>query len=74
MSANLQNVQDAIYDFTTKKYRLIRQSTSAHSIDKSTVAHQLHGRIPRVQSHSSLMRMTPAQEEILVKWLEDLQP
>jgi Tc5 transposase DNA-binding domain len=73
MSANLQNVQNALYDFTIKKYRSIRQSTSAHGIDKSTVAHRLHGRIPRAQSHSSLMRVTPAQEEVLVKWLEDLQ-
>ena len=73
MSANLQDVQDALQDFTTKKYRSIRQSTSAHGIGKSTVAHRLHGRIPRAQSHSSLMRVTPAQEEVLVKWLEDLQ-
>ena len=27
----------------------------------------------RAQSHSSLMRITPPQEEGLVKWLEDLQ-
>jgi hypothetical protein len=73
MSANLQNVQDALHDVVTKKYRSIRKSTSAHDIGKSTVAFRLHGRIPRAQSHSSLMRVTPAQEEVLVKWLEDLQ-
>src|SRR2546423_1286590 len=72
MSANLQNVQDALHDFVTKKYRSIRQSTSAHGIGKSTVARRLHGRKPRAESHSSLMRVTPAQE-VLVKWLKDLQ-
>jgi Tc5 transposase DNA-binding domain len=74
MSTNLQKVQDVLHDFERKKYRSIRQSTSAHGIGKSTLAHRLHGRKPRAQSHSSLMRVTPAQEEVLVKWLEDLQP
>jgi hypothetical protein len=60
MSANLQKVQNALHDLQKKKYRSVRQATSAHGIGKSTVAHRLHGRKPRAQSHSSLMRVTPA--------------
>jgi hypothetical protein len=34
--------------------------------------HRLNGRKPRAQSYSSLRRLAPEQE-VLVKWIEDLQ-
>ena len=73
MSANLQGVQHALQDLKQKKYRSIRQAARAHNINKSTVAHRLQGRVPRAQSYSSQRRLTPAQETLLVHWLEDLQ-
>ena len=73
MSINLQQVQNALQDVRGKKYRSIRQSTLAHDVGKSTVAHRINGRKPRAQSYSSLRRLTPEQEEVIIKWLEDLQ-
>ena len=73
MSANIQKVQNALRDIRGKKYRSIRQSTLAHDVGKSIVAHRINSRKPRAQSYSSLRRLTPEQEEVIVKWLEDLQ-
>jgi hypothetical protein len=72
MSANLQKVQNALQDLN-KKIRSIRQAARVHNIGKSTVAHRVQGRKLRALSHSSQQRLNPAQEIILIHWLEDLQ-
>ena len=73
MSANIQKVQKALQDLKEKKYRSIRQAALAHDVGKSTITYRLHGRKSRAQSSSSLRRLTPEQEEVLVKWVEDHQ-
>jgi hypothetical protein len=73
MSANIQKVQNALQDVRGKRYRSIRQSALANDIGKSTIAHRINGRKPGAESYSSLRRLTPQQEEVIIKWLEDLQ-
>ena len=67
MSANIQKVQKALKDLKKQKYRSIRQAALAHDIGKSTITYRLQGRKPRAQSYSSLKRLIPKQEEVLIK-------
>jgi response regulator RpfG family c-di-GMP phosphodiesterase len=67
MSANIQKVQKALQDLKENKYRSIRQAALVHDVGKSTIAYRLHGRKSRAQSFSSSRRLTPKQEEVLVK-------
>ena len=73
MSTNLHKIDNALQDLQDKRYKSIRQAARAHDIDKSSLAHRLRGRKPRALTFSSQQRLTPAQEIVLVHWIEDLQ-
>ncbi|KAJ7454370.1 hypothetical protein B0H11DRAFT_1622327, partial [Mycena galericulata] len=57
----------AIADVQSGKYSG-RTAAKLHSVSSSTLNDRLHGVKTRSESHSDQLRLTPAQENVLVDW------
>ena len=64
---NEELIQAAIRAFQEGREPSIRAAASAHGVSHSTVAHRLRGRNSNRESHAKQQRLSPIQEEQLVR-------
>ena len=68
-----QNVQLAVASKEQKKFRSLRQSASFYNVPKSTTTYRANGRVPRHKVNHAQRRLTIEEEEVVVKWIKNLQ-
>jgi hypothetical protein len=73
MSDQEENVQRAINDLDSKRFRSIRQSELYNRVPRATVAHRIGGRKARAQKELKSQRFTNQEERSIVQWTSDLQ-
>ena len=73
MSNKEEDIQNALTDLSTKRFRSIRQSAAFHNVKKSTLAHRARGRPARTTIDPNSQRLSSTQEQVLVQWIQDLQ-
>jgi hypothetical protein len=67
-----RKVQAAIDAFQRHEYRSIRAAAVAHGADRTTVGRRLRGGNTRSQGKENQRRLSPAQEDLLIRWIIDL--
>jgi hypothetical protein len=65
------DIQAAIRDLDSGVFTSQRQAAKAYNIPRSSLRHRLDGRQPAAIAHHQEQRLTPEQEEFLVKWILD---
>jgi hypothetical protein len=73
MSNKEEDIQKALIDLRTKRFRSIRQSAAFHNVSKSTLAHRARGRLARTTIDPNSQRLSSTQENVLLQWIQDLQ-
>jgi hypothetical protein len=68
-----EKIQQALEDVESKKFSSYAQAAAFYSIPYSTLTARARGRPDGKQQHFSQQRLHPAQEELLLCWLRDLQ-
>ena len=65
-----EKVAAALADLNVGKYNSNRAAARAYGISQSTFNARVNGRQSITESHHPYQRLSPAQEETLVKWIE----
>ena len=66
-------LQNAVVCSQLGVYSSLRQTALATGVARSTLGHRLAGRPSRAQTHLRSSRLTAEQEEVLTRFIEDLQ-
>ena len=67
-----ENVQNAINDIQTGRFRSIQQAADYNEVPSSTVAHRLRGRRSAANRQLTSQRFTNEEEKALKQWINDL--
>jgi hypothetical protein len=68
-----QKIQLALKDFNSGVYKTLRQAAAAHRVSKSTLTDRYNGKPTRRQARVRQQLLSPQQEELLCKWILDLE-
>ena len=73
MADHEEDVQKAIQDVSTRRFRSIRQSAAFNGVSKATVAHRVQGRKAKASRELKSQRFTNQEEKSIIQWINDLQ-
>ena len=73
MSDQEENVQKAINDLDSKRFRSIRQSALYNGVPRATVAHRIGGRKAKAKKELKMQRFTNQEERCIIQWINNLQ-
>src|SRR5947207_12054407 len=62
----------AIAAIKTKKFSSAEAAAKHFNVPASTLRHRVKGRVSRQESRTGLQKLTPSQEEELVRWITQL--
>jgi hypothetical protein len=74
MASNHESrLQQAIQDYETRRYPTIRSAAAANDVDRKTLGRRLQGGVSRAIAHEPQQLLTNEQEQLLVRWILDLE-
>ena len=68
-----EQLNEAIESLTTRKYTSIRAAAKAYGVDWITLTRRLRGGRSAQETHKSLLKLSPEQETLLIRWINDLK-
>lgn len=71
-STTEQALQDAQDAYSRNEYPSIRAAATAYGVDRMTLGRRLKGGNTRQQARASQQALSPVQEDLLIKWIIDL--
>ena len=71
MDSRESAIANAISDYNIGTYTTIAAAAQAYNIPRTTLNARLKGRQNRRVAHQQQQRLTPSQEEFLVRWILD---
>ena len=68
-----EQLNEAIESLTTRKYTSIRAAAKAYGVDRITLTRRLRGGRSAQEAHKSFFKLSPEQETLLIRWINDLE-
>ncbi|KAJ5887467.1 hypothetical protein N7495_007508 [Penicillium taxi] len=69
MAPNEHQISLAISDLKSGQISSVKAAAIAYGVSRSTLTRRMNGSLSRRDAHSNQQRLSPGQEEFLVKWI-----